>query len=92
MATFSMKIDKNNRIVLPSDLREKLGVSTGEKVYAVENETTGEVCLKTWKQIMVDIQKTVREHTSVPKGHSMVDEFIAEKREEARMENADLYS
>ncbi len=89
MTTFSMKIDKNNRVVLPLELREKLGVSVGAKLYAVEDEETGEINLKTWPQLLESVQRAFAPYFKDYKG-SLVDELIADRREEARREMEEL--
>lgn len=82
MNVIRTKLTEGGRVVIPVELRKKLGMEIGDNL-SIELRgdslqiTTGHAALRR-------IQKLVRKH--VPAGVSLVDELIAERREEARNE------
>ncbi len=71
------------RIVLPADLRKRLGLKPGSK-FAIDTEEDGSIRLRPYAAIA---QATVGMYAHLaPEGVSMVDELIAERRREARLE------
>ena len=83
MATVKMKMDKNNRVVIPAELRERLGISAGDPFYADIDETG--VHLKTRVDALAEIQRAFAPYFKDYEG-SLVDELIADRRAEARRE------
>lgn len=76
------KVSEGGRVVIPAKLREALGIKIGESVtLRVEGNTLE---LSTQKEALRRIRELVRKH--VPPDVSLVDEFIEERREEARNE------
>jgi len=79
------KINENGRVVLPKELREALGVAPGDSlIFSFDGET---VRLETQIQRARRAQELVRKY--IPAGRSLVDELIAERREEFRREMAE---
>jgi AbrB family transcriptional regulator (stage V sporulation protein T) len=83
MAAIKMKMDKNNRVLIPAELRERLGISAGDPFYADIDETG--VRLKTRMDALAEIQRAFAPYSKDHEG-SLVDEIIADRREEARRE------
>jgi AbrB family looped-hinge helix DNA binding protein len=75
-------IAANGRIVIPADMRKKLGLLGGEKLtLRVEN---GALVLETFDVTMSRIHASMRQH--IPEGVSLADELIAERRAAAQNE------
>ncbi len=84
---FSVTVGARGRVVLPAALRERLGVGEGDKL-VLTVQPDGSVKL-------VSVRDAVRRARGLfaqlaPPGVSLVDELIAERREEARREDEGL--
>ena len=73
------RIGKGGRVVIPAEIRRKMGVAEGDEL--ILRLVDGELYLTTPRQAVKKAQALVRKH--VPKGTSLVDELIAERRREA---------
>ena len=80
MITEITKLTNGNRVVIPVAIRKSLGLHVGDAVTLVLQDN-GEVRLLTQAEAIRQAQALVRE--SVPKGRSLVEELLAERREEA---------
>jgi len=77
------KVAEGGRIVIPAKIREALDIKIGENVnLEVEND---ELRVTTSRQALRRLQKLVRQHVSPDR--SIVDEFLREKREEAKRDD-----
>jgi AbrB family looped-hinge helix DNA binding protein len=82
MTEARLRISKNGRVVIPASFRKALGVKAGDElVLRVEDD---ELRITTLKRRLERAQRLVRGHGK--SGTSVVDEFIAERREAARRE------
>lgn len=72
----------NGRIVIPAAYRKALGLKSGDEVVITLGE--GELRLSTSRHALRRLQALVRKH--VPKGVSLADELIRERRDEASRE------
>lgn len=82
--TYSAKLIKGGKIVIPADLRRELGFAEGDRLVF---ERDGEaLVVKSHRQVIREIQEALRPYR-LPDGRSMVDEFIAERRLEAQRED-----
>lgn len=79
MITEVTKLTNGNRVVIPAAIRRGLGLQVGDTVTLVL-QNDGEVRLLTQTEAIRQAQALVRE--SVPKGRSLVEELLAERREE----------
>jgi bifunctional DNA-binding transcriptional regulator/antitoxin component of YhaV-PrlF toxin-antitoxin module len=80
-----VRLGPDGRIVVPVAIREALGLSEGDVLFAsIEGE--GEARLSTPRAAMRRVQAMVREF--VPEGVSLVDELLEERRREAEAEAA----
>jgi AbrB family looped-hinge helix DNA binding protein len=77
------RIDKKGRIVIPASFRRALGVKSSEVV--VLRPENDQLRVNTLRHRLVRAQKLVGEH--VAPTVSLVDERIAERREDARRES-----
>ncbi len=74
------KIDKGGRVVIPAEYRKALGLKAGDDVILVlEN---GEIRLMTPQEAVRQVQELVSRY--IPKGRSLSEELIRERREEAK--------
>lgn len=85
--TYSAKLIKGGKIVIPADLRRELGFNEGDRlVFEREGDS---LVIKTNAQVLREVQEAFRPYR--PKdGRSIVDEFIAERRQEALREDEEF--
>jgi AbrB family looped-hinge helix DNA binding protein len=78
----SMRVNENGRVVIPASFRKRLGIRVGDEVVLrIEDD---ELRITTLKRNIERAQRLVRKH--VKRGRSLVDELIAERREEEQRE------
>lgn len=77
-----LRVGAAGRLVLPQRFCKSLGVKPGDEVVAVLEE--GRVVIMSREQAWKSAQEIVRRY--VPKGVSLADELIAERRREAARE------
>ena len=83
---YKTEIQRGGRITIPSEMRRQLGLSIGDTV--VLDMSDDDVRLRSLKQVVKDIQAMVKPY--IPKGVSLVDELIKERRAEAAKEEEEL--
>ncbi|WP_121119522.1 AbrB/MazE/SpoVT family DNA-binding domain-containing protein [Croceibacterium ferulae] len=77
-----VKIVDGGKLVIPASMRRELGLNTGDTVLVdVDN---GELRVRSVSRAVERARAIVRKH--VPKGVSLVDELIADRRLEAERE------
>jgi AbrB family looped-hinge helix DNA binding protein len=79
MLTEVTKLTNGNRVVIPATIRKSLGLQVGDAVTLVLQDN-GEVRLLTQAEAVRQAQALVRQH--VDRDRSLVDELLAERREE----------
>ena len=79
---FKAKLDKSGRIVIPADARLRKTLKQGETI-VMEEDGNG-LRLRTIEDVVQDAQRYF--HSVIPAGVSLVDELIAERREDAKRE------
>ena len=77
-----LRINENGRVVIPAAFRKALGINAGDEV--VLRMEDDELRITTLKCRIERAQRLVRKH--VKPGASLVDELIADRREEAKNE------
>jgi AbrB family looped-hinge helix DNA binding protein len=82
MPSSRAKLSSNGRVVIPVSYRKALGLKPGDEVVITLGD--GELRLSTARHAMRRLQALVRKH--VPKGTSLADELIRERRAEAMRE------
>ena len=76
------RLSENGRIVIPAEIRQKLGLSPGDTVLlSVEGYV---LKIEPQRARIRRIQESMRQF--IPPGRCLSDELIAERREEARRE------
>ncbi|PXW79155.1 AbrB family looped-hinge helix DNA binding protein [Blastomonas natatoria] len=81
--TYSAKIIKGGKIVIPAELRRELGFADGDRlVFEREGES---LVIKSYSQVVREVQEAFRPFKPQD-GSSVVDAFIAERRKEAQRE------
>jgi AbrB family looped-hinge helix DNA binding protein len=83
METLSMS--DNGRILIPAELREKLGFKPKSKIFVEIKD--GSLVLTPISQRLQQLRSYFDQHLPPTPGRSTVDEFIAERRAEARRED-----
>lgn len=82
MKRYALKVEQSGRILLPAELRRKLGVSPGEQVIvSVVNDTVALVGSRA--AAVRKIQEELRPYRT---RRGVVDELLAERRAEAEKE------
>ncbi len=81
-STFRLRVSSNGRIVLPATARRRLGVKPGDELLATQDDAG--IRLTTLSQRVRDVQAFFADLRQ--SGHSLVDELIRERREEAARE------
>jgi AbrB family looped-hinge helix DNA binding protein len=77
-----LRINENGRLVIPASFRKALGISPGDEVIVRLDDD--EVRITTMKKRIQRVQAHARRY--LKPGVSIVDEFIAERREAAKRE------
>ena len=85
VAHATLKIDSAGRIVIPAEMRAAMMVKPGDKVAA--QVVDGEFRIVSPGVALKRVQAFAREWKAKNPGVSVVDELIAERREEARRED-----
>lgn len=76
------RLNENGRIIIPASFRKALGIVPGDEVILRLDED--ELRLTTRKHRVARAQRNARKY--VPRGVSLADELIAERREAAKRE------
>ncbi|MGB3469763.1 MAG: AbrB/MazE/SpoVT family DNA-binding domain-containing protein [Erythrobacter sp.] len=77
-----VRVFQGGKLVIPAAMRRELGIDIGDTVVVSVND--GELRVKSLTAAIAHAQSLVRKY--VPEGVSLVDELIAERREEAARE------
>ena len=77
-----LRLNENGRIVIPAAFRKALGIKPGDEVILRVDD--GELRISTLRSRLERARRDVRKY--VKPGVSLVDELIAERREEAKRE------
>lgn len=83
MITEVTKLTNGNRLVIPAAIRRSLGLRVGDSITLVL-QNKGEVRLLTQAEAVRQAQALVRQQVSA--NRSLVEELLAERREEAGRE------
>lgn len=81
MTSLAINVSQGGRVVIPIEIRQKMGINVGDQVLLDWSDKTGELRLLTRKQRLKNAQKLAQKYAD-PKT-SIVDEFIEERRKAA---------
>jgi AbrB family transcriptional regulator, stage V sporulation protein T len=81
--TYSAKVISGGKVVIPAELRRKMGINPGDALIFEEDEA-GRVVLKTYRQVVLEVQEDMRR--IIPPDVSLVEDLFAERRREFEME------
>ena len=84
--TREIVVGDRGRVVLPSDIRATLGLEPGDRML-LTTDADGSLRLRPYRAVAAQGLGLLAD--LAPGGDSMVDELIAERRAEARREDAD---
>lgn len=87
--TYHAKVITGGKIVIPAELRRELGIKDGDSL-VFERGENGSLELKTYGQVVKEVQAAFRAMRPAGKSGSVVDELIAERRAEAAKEDAEF--
>ena len=76
------KLAEGGRVVIPAEFRRALGIQVGDEL--IVRLEKGEIRLLTLDRAIAQAQEAVRRY--VPAGTSLVEELLADRREEAARE------
>ncbi|WP_010214365.1 AbrB/MazE/SpoVT family DNA-binding domain-containing protein [Sphingomonas sp. PAMC 26621] len=83
--TYHAKVIAGGKLVIPADLRRELGIEPGDSL-TVDRDEAGHIVLKTRAQVVQEVQSTFRALRGPAVKGSIVDELLAERQEQARLE------
>nr|CAA6804841.1 MAG: SpoVT/AbrB domain-containing protein [uncultured Thiotrichaceae bacterium] len=81
MTSLAINVSQGGRVVIPAEIRQKMGIRAGDQVLLDWSEDTGELRLLTRKQRLNNAQKLAQKYADP--NISVVDEFIEERRKAA---------
>lgn len=84
--TETVVIGESGRIVLPAAIRNQFGLKTGDRLTVIASESGIEIMSQ--KMALEQVRAAIIKKRGSLKG--ILDEFLAERREEARRENQEL--
>jgi AbrB family looped-hinge helix DNA binding protein len=82
--TYTIALGDRGRLVLPARLRQRLNLHTGDRLIVIVDDEGGFRVVPAREQI----RRLRGLYRDLAPGRSLVDELIAERREEARREDA----
>ncbi|MEY4537590.1 MAG: hypothetical protein RL171_1741 [Pseudomonadota bacterium] len=82
----SLAMSENGRVLIPATIREQLGFKPNGKIFAEIKD--GSLVLTPLAQHYTNLRAYFDKHLNVPEGVSLVDELIADRRLEAKREDA----
>jgi AbrB family looped-hinge helix DNA binding protein len=81
MSPISAQVSQGGRIVIPAEIRKKMGVSIGDQVLLSWSDETRELRIATRTQRLQHARDLVKRYASTT--DSVVDELIRERRQAA---------
>lgn len=81
MTSMTANVSQGGRIVIPAEIRQKMGIEIGDQVLLGWSDDTHELRVFTRKQRLQYARDLVRKHAH--KEGSVVDELIQERRQAA---------
>lgn len=82
MTILTANVSQGGHVVLPLEIRQKLGIEVGDEIILEWLEDSAELRLMTHKMSLQKAKKLVQQY--IKPNQSIVDELIAERREAAK--------
>lgn len=87
MSSIAVQVSQGGRIVIPVEMRQKMGIKAGDQVLLSWSEETHELRVATRKQRLHHARELVKRYADTD--GSVVDELIQERRQAAVDEQGD---
>lgn len=87
--SYHAKVIAGGKIVIPAELRREFGIRDGDSM-VIERDDHGRMVLKTYEQVVREIQAEFRAMLPSNYSGSLADELIADRRAEAAQEDAEF--
>ena len=84
METYTTRLEKSGRILIPAPVRRSLGLSEGSAVL-VKVEESGALQIRSRAQVLAKVRKEMRKY--IPAGGDLAEELIRDRRAEAERED-----
>jgi AbrB family looped-hinge helix DNA binding protein len=81
MSAIAIQVSQGGRIVIPADIRQKMGINIGDEVLLTWQEGSHELRIATRKQRLQRARQLVQQHIKTKA--SLVDELMQERRQAA---------
>jgi AbrB family looped-hinge helix DNA binding protein len=79
METYSTRLEKSGRILIPASVRRQLGLSAGSQVL-VKVEESGALHVTSRSQALAKVREEIRKY--IPVGQDLAEELIRDRRAE----------
>ena len=84
METYTARLEKSGRILIPAVLRRRLGISAGSQVL-VKVEESGALQVTTRSQALAKVREEIRKY--IPAGQDLAEALIRDRRAEIERED-----
>jgi AbrB family looped-hinge helix DNA binding protein len=84
MGTYTTRLEKSGRILIPAAVRRRLGLSEGSQV-VVKVEDSGALEITSRSQALTKVREEIRKY--IPADRDLVDELIHDRRAEVDQED-----
>ena len=84
MGTYTTRLEKSGRILIPAAVRRQLGLSAGSQVL-VKVEESGTLQVTSRAQALAKVREEIRKY--IPAGQDLAGELIRDRRAETEREN-----
>ncbi len=87
MDTYTTRLEKSGRILIPAAVRRRLGLSQGASVL-VKVEESGALQVASRSQSLAKVREEIRKY--IPAHRDLVEELIQDRREEVERETEEV--
>jgi len=84
METYTTRLEKSGRILIPAPVRRHLGLTEGSQVL-VKVEESGALQITSRSQALAKVRKEIRKY--IPAGQDLAEELIRDRRAEVERED-----
>jgi len=84
METYTTRLEKSGRILIPAAMRRRLGLSEGSQVL-VKVEESGTLRVTSRSQALAKVRQEIRKY--IPAGQDLAQELIRDRQAEAERED-----